>query len=828
MKLNKTFLIACSVFTSLTWGQNNTPCGNGGAPALTVSTSCSYTSGTTVGATYQNNANNFGDVSCGSSGPDVWYSFVAPATGAVTITTSSGSITDGVMALYESDCSTYNTEIMCSDDVNGNMPEISSGSLTPGQTYYIRFWQYGGGTGTFNICVVENVPASGDECSTANVLSVGANGTCTPFSADVNDATDSGLGSSCFGTPNDDVWFSFVATNDSVIIERDANFDSEIEVFTGCGGAVIGCEDAEGPILLTGLTVGQTYVFRIYAYSSFSPFNGTFDVCVYEPEVIQGDDCSVAENLIVGAFGVCSAASGDVNDASDSGVPSSCWGTPNDDLWYSFTATNDSIWVSRNANFDSEIEVFDACGGNSLDCQDGEGDLLLTGLTVGQTYYVRVYAYSSFSPFDGTFDICVYEPEIITYSGNDACALATPITMSNTNQCVSETGNVNTATSSGVSSSCFGTADDDLWYSFVATNDSAVVSRTANFDSEIAIYDACGGNELDCADAEGGLVLTGLTVGQTYYVQVYSYSSSSPIDGEFSLCVVSPSATIANTTCPEMSPICADSPISFVAQEGTADAETVEPGNNYDCLSTSPNPSWYYLEIAGGGQLSIDITAGSDVDYAIWGPFSSVVDAQLNCGGYTMPLDCSYSTSAIEQANVSAVQAGQVYVLLVTNYADQVQVINVNSAVSNTATTDCQDVILPVNGLELAVVHKHNVNMVQWSTESERNADYYMVQRSQDGKIWKDVQSVKAMGTTYQKSAYEIKDDQFYQGVNYYRILQYDFNESMSMSNIFTINNDIGKVIIARYDLLGRPVEADYNGYQIRVYSDGSVEKLNK
>ena len=45
-------------------------------------------------------------------------------------------------------------------------------------------------------------------------------------------------------------------------------------------------------------------------------------------------------------------------------------------------------------------------------------------------------------------------------------------------------------------------------------------------------------------------------------------------------------------TCAGMDPICTDVGANFTANTGTSS----EAGNNYGCLFTQPNPSWYYFE----------------------------------------------------------------------------------------------------------------------------------------------------------------------------------------------------------------------------------------
>jgi len=102
------------------------------------------------------------------SGQDVWFSFVAPAGGTVILETTAGTTNDGGMALYSATaCTGSFTLIECDDDDGpGAMPFITRSGLTPGATYYVRFWDFGGGTGTFNICAYEPPPppANDDPC----------------------------------------------------------------------------------------------------------------------------------------------------------------------------------------------------------------------------------------------------------------------------------------------------------------------------------------------------------------------------------------------------------------------------------------------------------------------------------------------------------------------------------------------------------------------------------------------------------------------------------------------------------------------------------------
>lgn len=88
---------------------------------------------------------------------DVWFSFTPSGTGQVVIETTAGSLTDAVMQLYSGTCGSL-VRVECDDDDGaGFMSRIdrTCAPLTPGQTYYLRVWGYGGSHGTFDLCIAE-------------------------------------------------------------------------------------------------------------------------------------------------------------------------------------------------------------------------------------------------------------------------------------------------------------------------------------------------------------------------------------------------------------------------------------------------------------------------------------------------------------------------------------------------------------------------------------------------------------------------------------------------------------------------------------------------
>ena len=141
---------------------------------------------------------------------------------------------------------------------------------------------------------------------------------------------------------------------------------------------------------------------------------------------------------------------------------------------------------------------------------------------------------------------------------------------------------------------------------------------------------------------------------------------------------ISITAAAQGNTCTEAQPFCTDSGVTFPAGTDVPEASTTDPGNNYGCLMTQPNPAWYYLQIAENGSIDILQTNSNnvDVDFALWGPFDNIADAHEQCGSLGNPIDCSYSASAVENINIPNNQVGGVYILLITNYSNQPTEIN--------------------------------------------------------------------------------------------------------------------------------------------------------
>ncbi len=217
----------------------------------------------------------------------------------------------------------------------------------------------------------------------------------------------------------------------------------------------------------------------------------------------------------------------------------------------------------------------------------------------------------------------------------------------------------------------------------------------SGFDTQLTLFQGstCGGTSLAYSDDDCGSLSTinwTATFTGTVTVLISEYSCDSNTSCmTLEWACTSCGGGSASGDCDGALPFCTSDSYTFPASTNVPNMGSV------GCLGTTPNPAWYWMEINEPGNIDIYISSGGDVDFIAWGPFNSLsegcaTDLMSNSG-----VDCSYSTAATETCNLIGTQAGEVYILLITNYAN----IETNISFSQTAgsgTTNCGIIAPPV------------------------------------------------------------------------------------------------------------------------------------
>ena len=167
-----------------------------------------------------------------------------------------------------------------------------------------------------------------------------------------------------------------------------------------------------------------------------------------------------------------------------------------------------------------------------------------------------------------------------------------------------------------------------------------------------------------------------------------------------------------SSTCAGALPFCA-SGSTYTFPNVTGIPSSGSPG----CLGSTPNPAvWFSFQIAQSGNLNFLLTQGNnapnynnlDVDFICWGPFPAPQCAGLYDfpdGNTSIPnniVACSYSPSAVENFSIPGAVAGQVYMIMITNFSNlpgQITLTQTNIGQPGAGTTDCNILCpLAING----------------------------------------------------------------------------------------------------------------------------------
>ncbi|MBS1511809.1 MAG: right-handed parallel beta-helix repeat-containing protein [Bacteroidetes bacterium] len=130
---------------------------------------------------------------------------------------------------------------------------------------------------------------------------------------------------------------------------------------------------------------------------------------------------------------------------------------------------------------------------------------------------------------------------------------------------------------------------------------------------------------------------------------------------------------------------------------------------------------------------------------------------------------------------------------------------------------------LPVKLLDFTVTTVKTTNILQWRTATESNSSYFSIERSTDGQHFSSIGRVSASGFTSSIVNYSFKDESPAQGVNYYRLLMVDKDDTKDYSNTVSANN---KLDIAALEITNAQLSAASNNMHLKVNS-AQTEKAN-
>ncbi|HET8963692.1 MAG TPA: hypothetical protein VFM99_07335, partial [Chitinophagales bacterium] len=693
----------------------------------------------------------------------------------------------------------------------------------------------------FFIGISLGVFAQSIDCSGATLLTVNSSCTHLGFANSVN-GNDASNASSCgSGIDRNDVWYRFVGTGGTVIISlSNLSTNCALAVYSSCVSGELVCNMItnlpSGEAILS-TTLSTTYYIQLDRKGGGNATDLNGNICIYNYVAPPSNDnpCSAS---VLNVNTICDFTSGsNLNALTSTSVSNPGCGIYYGlyDIWYKFTVpASGRVEINTYAGSltDGAMAIYSGTSCSALtllQCNDDYSTsdympyIYQTGLTPGATIWVRFWGYGG---EQGTFEICVTEVNI---PGDNPCT-ASSLTVGSDGCDFTTWNNINATNTTGSISPATPTCADlysgkDVWYSLTVPPSGNIGISTLEgtlYDGALAVYKSTGSclgtlalTEIVCEedeDYDNDLWMPNiykdstdhlLSPGSTLYLRFWGYNGAL---GTYSICAVEVANPSNNQDCDNIKQLCASTALADNNfGPGTGDLDSFNRG----CLLGNEHQSaWYGIqfETAGTFTFSIDPIATSDFDFAVW-EITPTIEGDLACPPDTEPIRCSWAsgvgatglnTIATDETEqdvcatcdgwVSAinVEASLVYYIMVDNYTSNYSGFNITFG----GTSEINCFTLPISLLSFTGYAMGYENLLNWSTASELNNDYFDIQKSSNGKDFTTFGKINGAGNSSQTLEYSFIDRTPFPSTTYYRLKQNDFNGHHEYSNIISIAND--------------------------------------
>jgi hypothetical protein len=328
---------------------------------------------------------------------------------------------------------------------------------------------------------------------------------------------------------------------------------------------------------------------------------------------------------------------------------------------------------------------------------------------------------------------------------------------------------------------CFGTAEDDIWFKFTATDvrHRIWVSVGVNYSPVIEVFSgACGTlTSLGCfstADLNPSTLhadLAGLSPGAVYYIRVYDKRAGSPTT-DVRVCIIALPPPPSNDECSDA--------IALQVNSGTSCTNTYTGAQGYATESLAPCVAtgysaldvWYKFVATGTShQIATNPLNYRDIMFQVYAG---------SCGTLSS-LACSNSNNPGEQDVVTLTNltpGATYYIRVYDRYAN-------TSESQFTICINSNSTILPVRFVRMRAKRESGSVLISWNVAEEQSLSGYEVEKSLDGVIYTKIGFVDASSL----SQYSFSDLSVL-SLAYYRIKSVGLDGKFAYSMIIKVTKE--------------------------------------
>lgn len=564
------------------------------------------------------------------------------------------------------------------------------------------------------------------------------------------------------------------------------------------------------------VTAGVTYYVVLDTWptptcTSFTAFSISAVTAPYNP-------C-----LTIPAISACGITT-NVTIASGSGaynpVATSCgFATPGREMIYSFTPTVTGTYSINQLSSFGWVDYFfkpasGGCSGTGWSCIDDLSGAMTSvpfTLTAGITYYIMLDPEST-TGGTASFRIncpTVYDP-CLTVGAIASCGTTINAVI----------GSGNGAYDPVVTSCGFSTPGKELIYSFTpAATGNYQINQSSSFGWVDYFFKpvslGCNNTGWTCIQDLFGTTISGsfaLTAGTTYYIML---DPESIVGGNVSFSINCPSPPPPNDNCASATFVAMPYISPLTSNIGaTSDVPPVSS------CGTQANNVWY--KIVGNGFNVTATTCFAETNFdseirvysGICGSMSELTcnDDDFSCVSWGLNSTVNFCASP-----------GIEYFLSIGYFVNGTTTGNFR--ISIIEGTSCS--VLPVELLSFHGKVSERKVYLNWITQSEINNDYFTIEKSKDAINYEFLTNVSGAGNSNVPVQYTAIDEEPFNGINYYRLTQTDFNGTKETFSPIVVHIETSETASPLYyDLLGNQIQPANvaTGIYIKQHN-GKIEK---
>ncbi|MCF8296097.1 MAG: choice-of-anchor D domain-containing protein [Saprospiraceae bacterium] len=235
-----------------------------------------------------------------------------------------------------------------------------------------------------------------------------------------------------------------------------------------------------------------------------------------------------------------------------------------------------------------------------------------------------------------------------------------------------------------------------------------------------------------------------------------------------------------------------DGTLATKTESTVADAPTTQ-ASGIKWGTTGPNQmeiSW--IAGNGSGQILLMKASGAasnpinGTTYTGSTTFGS--GTQIGAGTYVI----YQGSGAKGRVFVDNLTAGIIYHFKVLEYAGSGSQTSYNiDEIANFGVGNSEATALPIELISFtAQIQENGEVMLNWTTASETNNDFFTIEKSYDLNSWDNFSNIKGAGNSSTENNYSLIDNNPYDGLSYYRLKQTDFDGVFSYSDIIFVDKE--------------------------------------